>query len=92
MDSLEKKIIEIETTIEKKKDEFLEFILGSEHRFSPRACTIDPYQDFKSSYTPFESNSSVKIGFFNFIKGVLFYNFCLLFHSSTTSIIFENPL
>jgi hypothetical protein len=56
-----------------KGDQFIEFILGGEHRFSPRACTIDPYQDFKGSYTPFDSNSSVKIGFFNFFKGVLFY-------------------
>ncbi len=55
------------------KDAFLEFILGSEHRFSPRACTIDPYQDFTGSYTPFKANSSVKIGLFNFVKGVLFY-------------------
>jgi hypothetical protein len=55
------------------RDEFLNFVLGSEHRFSPRACTINPYQDFKSSYTPFESNSSVKISIFNFVKGALYY-------------------
>ena len=55
------------------EDSFLRFMMGEKHTLSPLAVVPDAFSNYDVSFSPFEKNSKVKVGIFNWIKGVWWY-------------------